>query len=50
MVEHVIRIKIGIMIDVSVSEKSERTCMQKNIIFGILLHMLVKMVRFNKFY
>ena len=45
MLENVTRIKIGIMINVGVSVKIKKiiVCVKK-IIFGILLHVAVKMV------
>ena len=44
MVENVIQIKIEITINVDVGAKIQEEIMCKRIIFGILVHVLVKMV------
>ena len=42
MVKHVIQIRSGIKNSVDVSAKSRKgSCVQKNIIFGILVHVIV---------
>ena len=48
MVENVIQIKSGIMINVNASAK--KIIYVKKIIFGILLCVVAKMVKFSKYY
>ena len=48
MVENVIQIKSGVMINVEASAKIREKMCAKNIIFGILLYLLVKLVYIYK--
>ena len=49
MVENVTRIKSGTTVNVGVREKTQKNIMHaKKIIFGILLHVVVKMVNMQE--